>query len=78
MSKKAIKNLYQVTIDSNLDYEEHEWQVKLIVAKDEEEAEKRAEDWMNEEYTIGYRKPFFTVEHIKEVDGYEITVTKRE
>lgn len=70
-------NLYQITIDNNLDYEEHEWKVKLIVVKDEKEAEKRAEDWMNGEYIMDSNNPYFILEHIKEIDGYEISVTRK-
>lgn len=68
--------LFELYIDNNLDYEDRDWQTKLIVANSKKEAEIRAESWMKETYPTGYAEPCFQVDEITEVDGFRITVSR--
>jgi hypothetical protein len=68
--------LYQIYIDNNLEYDDWDYQSKLIVVNSLREAEIRAESWMNEEYGDSYNKAFSWAEERVEVDGFKITVSR--
>ncbi|UUV46615.1 hypothetical protein [Bacillus phage vB_BanS-Thrax3] len=70
--------LFELYINNGSEYcEELLEDRKLVVLKDEEEANREAEKWLNEEYIGRYEgdlPPYFKVQEISEVDGYKITV----
>lgn len=68
--------LYEIFVANNLDYEDYDHHTKLIVANDKEEAEIRAELYMNEMYSASYEKPSYSVEEINKVDGFKINVSR--
>lgn len=69
--------LYEIFIDNRLDYEDYDFQSKLIVANSQEEAEIRAKNWMKEEFGCSYREPISWAEERTEVDGFKIIVTNK-
>ncbi len=69
--------LYEIYIDNNLEYGDWDIQSKLIVAKNQFEAETRADNWMKEVYgTSSYKDPFSWAEERTDVDGFKIAVKK--
>lgn len=66
--------LFQIIIDNDKEYEDHDWQFKLIACSHISVAYERAEDWLDEEYTNS--ESYFKVTEISEVDGCKITVAK--
>lgn len=65
--------LYQIIIDNDMEYEDHDWKFKLIVCGSLGEAYDRAEEWLEEEYTNS--ESYFKVTEISDVDGFKIVVT---
>lgn len=69
--------LFEIYIDNRLEYEDNEWQSKLIVVNSKKEAEIRAKIWMKEQFgTNSYREPIYWVEERTEVDGFKITLSR--
>ena len=68
--------LYEVSIYNNLDYGDWSYETKLIVVNSKMEAEIRAESWMKEVYSTGYKEPFYSVEEIKTIDGFNVILER--
>lgn len=66
--------LYQVIIDNDMEYADHDWKFKLIVCSSLGEAYDKAEEWLDEQYTNS--ESYFQVEELSEVDGFKIMVAK--
>jgi len=67
--------LFEVILCNNLEYEDADYEVRLIVASDLAKAETRASNLLKEVYPSGYREPFHIVKEIIEVDGFKIKVS---
>lgn len=70
--------LFEIFIENNLDYEDYDCQNKFIVTNSQQEAVIRAESWMRDIYCSGFAEPSFSVTEIKEVDGFIVSVDRKD
>ena len=69
--------LYEVYFNNGMDYEEETSFTRLMVAKDEEDINKLANERLFNHFdSTWYKDAYVEIEEVVEIDGFKISVTE--